>query len=430
MKPLVSIGILSYNQEEYISDAINSVLQQTYPNIEVIIFDDCSTDSTVKIIESRLSELKRRAHNIHVYYSPVNTGNISKNINHIVRTATGKYVHTVAADDLLLPGFVEETVTYLERFDEYGMVVTNGFIVDKDYRFGQKYDEDRLHYNGMPDFNSPNLYYNLMCQDLVFAPGTMIKKSVYEKIGMHDEQIKYEDYEFWIRCAKNNIRIAAIDDPLVIYRRAESSVTFFKKNSFEKIRNWIESETAVKEKYLKDFNRKEQILIITRQCSYPAKQCDEYGYLEGFELLERFSEKYGVCLNLRSDNRNRKGYTSLYGYNHDDDITRELRTFCSNNSIKSVALYGYGTYGKRLYQLLENADIQIGYVVDRNPNIKTSCEHITPKDRFREVDAVFITSSYDVELIIETVQSKVKCKVFSMDDIEYEMYCNYIAESI
>lgn len=425
MKPLVSIGILSYNQEKYIRDAINSVLQQTYQNIEVIIFDDCSTDSTVKIIESSLSQLKKKAHNIQVHFAQKNSGNIAANQNYIVRTAAGKYVYTLAGDDLLLPDFVEETVTYLERFNTYGIVVTNGIVVDKDYRFGMKYDETKLHYNGMPDFRNPNLFYNIMCQNLIFAPGAMIKKAVYEKLGMHDEEIEYEDYEFWVRCAKNNIPIATIDSPLVIYRRAESSVTFLEKNAFEKIKDWIECETAVKEKYLKDFNRKEQVLIITRQCSYPAKLCNEHEYVEGLELLERFSGKYGICLNLRSNNKSCRGYSSIYGYNQDEIIVQELREFCRNNHLKNVALYGYGTYGRRIYNLLSRTDIQIKYIVDRNPHIDSSCEHITPNDIFREVDAIFITSTYDVESIIEMIQSKIQCKVFSMDDIEYEMYCHY-----
>lgn len=428
MKPLVTIGILFYNQENYVFDAIQSVLDQTYENIEVIIFDDCSMDDTVNNIKQRISELEIKTQNVIVHLAEKNSGNISANVNHIVRLSHGSYVKILGGDDMLDAEFVEKTVSYLEQFRQYGLVVTNGVVVDKDYRYGNNFDENKTYYKGMPDFSRPTLFYALMLQNLIFAPGVMIRKKVYDKLGLHDEQIKYEDYEFWVRCAKNKVPIGSMDVPLVIYRRAESSVTALGVNTFLKIKDWIKCETAVKDKYLECFNHREQVLIVIRQCCYPAKLCNEHNYTAGLDLLEDFANKYGIRINLRSNSSYNCGYSPLYGYYQDDNVVKELVGFCKNNSIRRIALYGFGDYGKRIYGLLRTTGIQVEYIVDRNPNINPPCEHITPNDRFREVDAVFITSSYDVESIIEIIRSKIKCKIYSMDDIEYEMFCKYLDE--
>jgi hypothetical protein len=128
----------------------------------------------VKIIESRLSELKRKAHNIHVYYSPVNTGNISENINHIVRTATGKYVYTVAGDDLLLPGFVEETIYRGIMFSAFRKYSILAGVVISAVSFGLMH----LNFNQMPYA----IYLGLIFAFMVEATGSITSTMVMHMI--------------------------------------------------------------------------------------------------------------------------------------------------------------------------------------------------------------------------------------------------------
>lgn len=98
--PLVSVIMAAYNHEKYISDAINSVLNQTYENIEIIVEDDCSTDSTAekikKIKDKRLKKI----------YSKKNKGAVAT-MNHLVSLCNGDYIAILGSDDVWYPNKIE-----------------------------------------------------------------------------------------------------------------------------------------------------------------------------------------------------------------------------------------------------------------------------------------------------------------------------------
>ena len=79
--PLISIAIIAYNQSEKIEDTIQSVINQTYKNIELIVIDDCSTDNTFSVVESLLPKIKDRFVRVKLLRNKKNIGNIPYNIN-------------------------------------------------------------------------------------------------------------------------------------------------------------------------------------------------------------------------------------------------------------------------------------------------------------------------------------------------------------
>jgi glycosyltransferase involved in cell wall biosynthesis len=121
--PLVSILVPTFNEEIYVRDCLCSILAQDYPNFEVIVFDDCSKDNTVKVIESFKDARLRLIKN------PINEKH-EKTWNQLLLLATGKYIKLVCSDDLLAPNCVSESVAALEQNPESIMVFCAKDIID------------------------------------------------------------------------------------------------------------------------------------------------------------------------------------------------------------------------------------------------------------------------------------------------------------
>jgi glycosyltransferase involved in cell wall biosynthesis len=106
MKPLVSVCIPAYNNAAYIKDTIDSVLHQTYPNLELVICDDKSTDNTVEVIE------KIKDDRIKLYKNEKNLG-MSGNWNHCLSKCSGDFIKLICADDMLAETALEKEVNAL-----------------------------------------------------------------------------------------------------------------------------------------------------------------------------------------------------------------------------------------------------------------------------------------------------------------------------
>lgn len=127
MQPLVSICIPCYNAENYIRETIKAALNQTYPNIEIFVCDDQSTDNTVQKIK-QFNEPRIRLH--------INEKNLgcSGNYNHVLSYATGKYVKLLCADDIIDPDCIEKQVQAFEENADKNivMVTANKTIINAD----------------------------------------------------------------------------------------------------------------------------------------------------------------------------------------------------------------------------------------------------------------------------------------------------------
>ena len=115
IKPLVSVLMTAYNREKYIAEAIESVINSTYRNWELIIVDDCSKDRTVEIAR----EFEQKDSRIKIYVNEKNLGDYP-NRNRAASYAKGKYIKYVDADDLIYPYGLEQLIFYLEQFPEAG----------------------------------------------------------------------------------------------------------------------------------------------------------------------------------------------------------------------------------------------------------------------------------------------------------------------
>ncbi|WP_299825024.1 glycosyltransferase [uncultured Pontibacter sp.] len=192
MQPRVTIICLCYNHECFLAEALDSVLAQTYPNLEVIIVDDSSTDGSVAIIQAYLAKHPQ----ITFISTGQNVGNCSA-FNMGWQASTGDFIIDFATDDVLLPERVAQQVEAFQKLDKsYGVVYSDAaYITDASeylYLHSQKY-------KAAPD---GDVFAEVLRRYFICPPTVMVRRAVLEKLGGYDATLAYEDFDFWVRSAR------------------------------------------------------------------------------------------------------------------------------------------------------------------------------------------------------------------------------------
>ena len=131
-KPLVTVGIAVYNHESYIKQCLESVLDQDYANIEVIIIDDGSSDDSVAVMSQMLADRQSPSHV--QLYSRDNKG-MCNTLNEIAALSQGKYISYIGSDDYWLNHKISDQVAFLEAHPECTLVHSNSSRVDSEGKF-------------------------------------------------------------------------------------------------------------------------------------------------------------------------------------------------------------------------------------------------------------------------------------------------------
>lgn len=216
-EPLVTVIVPAYNHGMYVENCLDSIINQTYQNIELIIINDGSLDDTNEKIINYEDRLKKRFDK-YTHISKENEG-ICKTLNLGISLAQGKYIIPFASDDVMYSQRISKQVAYMEENSQYGMVYTDGYNVEsKDYLSEDyKYNEDMLFSNKM-DFIEGDLFHFML--DNVFlmpTPTVCIKRDCYDKVGLYDENLLCEDPDMFIRISKS-FEIGCLKEPLVLHR--------------------------------------------------------------------------------------------------------------------------------------------------------------------------------------------------------------------
>ncbi|OAA90631.1 glycosyltransferase [Clostridium ljungdahlii] len=127
IKPLVTVGITVYNCKKYLKKCVDSYLNQSYSNIEILLIDDCSTDGSKEIIR----EYENNYSNVKGIYHKLNSGGASQGLQEIIKNAKGKYFQWIACDDFAEKNAVEIFVHYLEKNPDKDYVYSNFNTVDE-----------------------------------------------------------------------------------------------------------------------------------------------------------------------------------------------------------------------------------------------------------------------------------------------------------
>ena len=206
--PTISVMMPTYNVEKYVAKAIDSVLNQTYQNWELIVVDDGSTDETPNIL-AKYAQIDSR---IQVYFMA--HGGRGKARNKCLEFSKGKYIAVCDSDDISLPERFEKQVHFLELNPEIG--VTGAQLC----AFNTKAVLDRSKIIFWP-VDSARIARAFQ-QNKMKVPNcaAMIRASLFEKYKGYDEQlIRAQDYEFFKRLSLNNICFSNLGEVLVFYRK-------------------------------------------------------------------------------------------------------------------------------------------------------------------------------------------------------------------
>ena len=179
-QPLVSIVTPTYNREKYILETVDSMLAQTYQNIEYIVVDDGSTDNTLNVLEKYKGKIKVESH--------TNVGQV-RTLNRAWQSCHGKYIGYLSSDDLLYPNAIAELVAQIEKDASIVCVFPDSELIDEFSQVVKK--------NVCRPFD---LSETLITQECYIGPGAIFRKDAFDQVGGWREDLRLApDREFWIR---------------------------------------------------------------------------------------------------------------------------------------------------------------------------------------------------------------------------------------
>jgi wbfO protein len=228
---LVSVLIPCYNCEEYVEEAVMSIIKQTYSNLEILVIDDGSTDNTGNILKMLVKEDPRI-----IYIKNEENLKLIATLNKGLNLCKGKYIARMDADDISLPTRIEKQVNFLEAHPEIGIVGTYIQI------FGVRESIWKM------DTKDKYIRAHLFCNSSFAHPSVMMRTSI-----LRDNHLYYntdyphaEDYKLWCDIAQYT-KLANIPEVLLFYRINENQVS----NKYNKEQK--ETAQRIREEYINDF---------------------------------------------------------------------------------------------------------------------------------------------------------------------------------
>jgi len=240
--PTVSVIIPTYNRAHLIGKAIQSVLNQSYQDFEIIVLDDCSTDDTEELIK----ELEKKDERIRYIWHEKNKGPAASR-NSGINAAKGRYIAFLDSDDEWLPEKLYKHMMVFKDSKKKVGVVYSGFL---------KIKNSKKVYIPSPHVikKEGNIHKELLKGNFIGTPAAIVRKECFRKIGNFDIRIPYlEDWELWIRISKY-YEFKYIPEPLVI--------SYFSLNGVNEKPSYIAFNVLnfIVNKYREEFNRHKEIL--------------------------------------------------------------------------------------------------------------------------------------------------------------------------
>lgn len=352
MQPLVSVVIPVFNRECTIERAIDSVLRQTYKNLEIIVVDDCSFDGTKdkvkKYKEQRVRLLEQKKH-----------GGAARARNIGIKVSKGEYIAFQDSDD-------EWTEDKLEKQIEY--MTEKGFLISYcPYRLFEGnivkivpdiYEDDNL--------CSVNIIKSLRRGNIIGTPTLIFNRKVVSQIGYFDESLcALQDYEYAIRMAKE-FSIGYIGVPLVNAYRMNTCIS----NN-------------------KDFLQSAQLKIIKKHADFIDLESMLSNYFETSEVFEKEIvqwDKLDNVINIIADDQAFIKKEELYRiaieyiHNHYFRVKKSLvdryKSFKTHLSNGEFVIYGAGYFGKKAYASLEKEGLLPQYFLVTERNVESNIDGI------------------------------------------------------
>ncbi|WP_163859862.1 glycosyltransferase family 2 protein [Paenibacillus elgii] len=202
-KPLISVVVPSYNYSKFIERCLYSIFNQSYPNLELIIVDDCSKDQSVQIISRIINaeEFKSRFHGrIQLHVNQHNKG-AHNAINFGLSLAQGEYLTIINADDLYEENRFVEIISQMQM-NERDIAFSRVKVIDENDESISKENQEAQHFNSLQDniANFPTVGFSMVPHNVAISTGNMVfKKSLYQSIGKFKNLRYCHDWDFILR---------------------------------------------------------------------------------------------------------------------------------------------------------------------------------------------------------------------------------------
>ncbi len=279
--PLVSVLIPAYNHENYIQETIESIINQTYPNIELIILDDGSKDKTWE----KITELKQKCENrfVKIHFETKQNEGTCITLNKLLKLSSGEFVYIIASDDLTKPQAIEKEVKFLQDNPDYALAVGDNEYVDsmgkQIFRTQKAFTSNikNAKYKTVKEFLSSKLKIDFLSDDFgsyktlykenYIPNGYLIRKNIFETIGNFTKNAPLEDFWLMLQISKYK-KMKYIDEILFSYRIHDTNTIGNSTRMRElttKTRNY---EQKLLEKYLTNHKNDELLKIYNEGICY------------------------------------------------------------------------------------------------------------------------------------------------------------------
>jgi len=256
--PLVTIGAVNYNCVRFVLETLESIRLQTYPNIELIIVDDCSTDGSLDII---ITWLKEYTMPYRLIIHKENKG-LKAGLEDILNCASGKYLSLISTDDILIFDKIDDQVKLIESFDnEVGLVYGDSMMIDEN---GKIIHNSMFQYYRGENFVPPsgNVFRDIVNDFYFYSQASLINLELLKKSEFTlDNNIISEDWDMQL-CLSRNYEIYGQNKICTKYRRVSNSITASNWNELKMHKVW-KSHLYMFNKYLKSpLNTKSDNIIL------------------------------------------------------------------------------------------------------------------------------------------------------------------------
>ena len=211
--PLVSIVIPCYNHEQFVQDSIQSVIDQDYKNIELIIIDDGSQDNSVEKIQEMIDACKKRFVRFEFRSRP-NKG-LSSTLNEALEWCKGKYFSAIASDDMMLTEKTKIQVSYMEKEVNISALFGSADYIDEKSNKKVNICLEKKEYT----FNKI-----ILNECSFYAPTQMLRLSAVKEVGCYKPDILVEDWYMWLKLSEKG-KIYCLSEKLALYRVHSSNTT-------------------------------------------------------------------------------------------------------------------------------------------------------------------------------------------------------------
>lgn len=293
---LISVILPVYNSEKYLSEAMDSILNQTYKEFELIVVYDASLDKSMEI----LSEYQRKDKRIKIIYGKGR--GLASALNEGIRVSKGKYIARMDADDVSHIERFKKQITYLEENEDVYLLGTNySLIYAEDVSEEMKKAAQGTHQRSLGIIDKEDWFLSTNETMKFIHPSIMVRKELFTQIGGYRD-CKLEDLELYFRAGVNGFRIDKLEDVLLDYRVCGTS-----KSKCESRREQTKELMEIKINYLAEnvlkWNKNLKYLIwgadISGECgvdiikkAFAQSQCIAYidsfyeGELNGYPVVK------------------------------------------------------------------------------------------------------------------------------------------------